>query len=335
MQIALAIAAALVLALALAITLGGPAQPAPMASINDPFRSVDVSDLPPLGTYRADDGQFLGYREYRAAGAPAGSVTLVHGSSASSASMHSLAKALAAAGYRVFALDVRGHGASGSKGHIDYVGQLEADLAAFVRTVRPAPPSTLAGFSSGGGFVLRVGAGGQQSLFGSYLLLSPFLHQNAPNRRPGSGGWVEVGLPRILGLLALNAVGVHRFNALPVTSFALNEQARRTLTPQYDFNLALNFRPHDDYQADIRRLRAPCAVIAGTADEAFRTEALPDIVRAAGRDWPVELLPGIGHVALTLDPLALAAAVRQVGRLQRQAASCRGRSLNDWRLNPP
>jgi pimeloyl-ACP methyl ester carboxylesterase len=39
--------------------------------------------------------------------------------------MHELAKAFAAAGYAAYALDIRGHGDSGDKGKIAYVGQLE------------------------------------------------------------------------------------------------------------------------------------------------------------------------------------------------------------------
>jgi alpha-beta hydrolase superfamily lysophospholipase len=51
---------------------------------------------------------------------------------------------------------------------------LESDLNAFVDKVKPAHPSTLIGFSSGGGFVLRIAASEMQSAFGSYLLLAPF-----------------------------------------------------------------------------------------------------------------------------------------------------------------
>jgi alpha-beta hydrolase superfamily lysophospholipase len=233
--------------------------------------------------------------------------------------MHVLAKALAAAGYKVFSLDMRGHGQSGAKGHIDFIGQLDSDLADFVRAVHPPPPSTLAGFSSGGGFVLRFAGGENQSLFGSYLLLSPFLGENAPNQRPGSGGWVSVGIPRVIGLAALNALGIRAFNSLPVASFALNEQARAFLTPEYDFNLAMNFRPERDYAANIRRVAQPCAVLAGTADEAFRTETLEEIFRAAGKNWEVELLPNVGHIPLTLEPPAVAATVRHVRKLQHAA----------------
>lgn len=305
--------------IALALALGGPTKPVAMGSINDPFRSVDFSDLPPLSTYQAEDGQPLAYRVYNPSAAAVGSVTLIHGSSASSNSMQPTAKALSVAGYKVFALDVRGHGQSGSKGHIDYVGQLEADLATFVRTLRPPEPSTLAGFSAGGGFVLRVAGGTQRSLFGSYLLLSPFISQDAPNQRPGSGGWANVGLPRVIALAILNSIGVRTFNSLWVTSFALNERARSFLTPEYDFNLAMNFRPERDYAANIRHAIRPCAVIAGAADEAFYADKLEPLFRSLGKPWPVQLLPGVGHIALTLDASAHNAIVQQIRKLQNAA----------------
>lgn len=317
MLLSLVLVGGVLLALAGSIVFGGPSLPAPMASINDPFKAIDFSDVPAVSTYRGADDRPLAYREYVPTAAQRGSVTLVHGSSASSQSMHPMAKSLSAAGYRVFALDMRGHGESGEKGHIDFVGQLDDDLVAFVQAVRPPHPSTLAGFSAGGGFVLRFAGGTNQSLFGSYLLLSPFLSQDAPNQRPDSGGWVNVGLPRVIVLSMLNAMGVRVFNSLPVTAFALNERARELLTPEYDFNLAMNFRPENDYMANIRQAGRPCAVLAGAADEAFRTDRLEETFRAGGKDWVVELLPGVGHIPLTLDPAALAATVQTVGKLQQ------------------
>lgn len=301
------------------VTFGGPSQPPALASINAPFRLIDFSDLPRLSTFRADDGTALAYRDYApTAAARAGSVTLVHGSSASSNSMHPLARALAADGYRVYALDMRGHGASGPRGSIHHVGQLESDVAAFVRAVGSPAPRLLAGFSAGGGFVLRFAGSEHHPLFGSYLLLSPFVSQAAANYRPDSGGWVRVGLPRVLGLSALNAVGVRAFNDLAVTRFALNEEARKFLTPEYGFNLAMNFRPHLDYQANLRRVTAPVAIVAGANDEAFYTDKLEDMVRGAGKDWRVHLLPGVDHVGLIVRPEATAAIVAQARTLQER-----------------
>jgi alpha-beta hydrolase superfamily lysophospholipase/membrane protease YdiL (CAAX protease family) len=299
--------------LAAAIAFGGPTAPPTMTSISNPFDTVDFSDLPPLLRYTAGDGEALAYRHYGAAsGTVQGSVVLVHGSSANSNSMHLLAKAFAAAGYDAYALDMRGHGASGTKGRIDYIGQLEDDLAAFTGAVLLTKPATLVGFSSGGGFVLRVAGSPRQDAFQNYLLLSPFLSVDAPNARPGGGGWVNVGLPRIIALTILNRLGIRAFHDLPVTSFALREETKKSLTPTYSFSLAVNFGPQRDYAANIRAVHRPVAVVAGTADEVFLTDKLAAIFRQQGQPWSVTLLPGIGHIALTLDPRAGQAAVRAV-----------------------
>jgi non-heme chloroperoxidase len=320
MSISIVVKAALVfigilaVLLATAIIFGGPGSPKPMASINDPFKGVDFSDLPPLLQYKARDGAELAYRPYapRRGTALRGSVVLVHGSSASSNSMHVIAKALSNAGYAAYALDIRGHGASGPKGTIAYVSQLEDDLESFVTAVPLAKPSTLAGFSSGGGFVLRFAGSQRQNAFQNYVLLSPFLSSRAPNYRPGSGGWVSVGIPRIIGLTFLNRFGVRVFNDLPVITFALSEQAKSFLTSTYTFTLAANFGPLQDYEANIRAVHQPVKVVAGASDEVFATEALENIFRNQGQSWPVTLLPGIDHIQLTLNPAAVSAIVATI-----------------------
>ena len=308
----------------LAIAFGGPGEPPPMASINNPFKNVDHAGMPAASQFTARDGTELTYRTYapnvgtnvgtnaNKNGNPNGSVVLVHGSSARGSSMHVLAQAFAAAGTTAYALDVRGHGDSGSKGFVAYVGQLEDDLEDFSHAVEPAQPATLAGFSSGGGFALRFAGSDRQKLFSNYLLLSPFIGQNAPTYRPNSGGWVSVGLPRFVAIGLLNAVGVHAFNEMPVVRFALNDKAKALLTPHYSYALALNFRPQRDYQANIRAVGQPMRLIAGQADEAFFTDRFAEVFKAEGKDVPVTLLPGIGHIPLTLEPAAVQAAISAV-----------------------
>ena len=287
-----------------------------MQSINDPFQSVDFSTLPPLKAYQGADGAKLFYREYVTQGGNKnGSAVLVHGSSASSNSLHPMATALAEAGVHVYAFDVRGHGKSGPKGHIAFIGQLESDLQSFVQAVQPPSPSTLIGFSSGGGFVLRVAASEMQSAFDSYLLLAPFLGHTAPNYRPDSGGWVSVGVPRIVALNVLNAVGIRYWNDLPVVRFALTEEAKSFLTAEYDFNLNANFSTNQDYRQDLLNAKGKVAILAGDADELLKSQELQGIVQSAGKDWPVQLLPGIQHIPLTLDPTALKAIADQVQKL--------------------
>ena len=304
------------LLLAAAIAFGGPSEPAPMGSINDPFRSIDYNDLTAIQRFAARDGERLAYRAYAPQGTPRGSVVLLHGSSASSVSMHVLAKALAEAGVAAYALDVRGHGASGRKGQIAHVGQLDDDLEDFMRRVQPGRPATLAGFSAGGGFALRVAAGERQALFDHYLLLAPFISQDAPTYRADSGGWVRVGIPRIVALSLLDAVGVHAFEALPVTRFALNDKAKDMLTPAYGYALATNYRPRADWRASIRGAHQPMRLLAGQQDEAFHAERYAAVFQAEGKDVAATLLPGVGHAGLTLQPQAVQAVVAAVKSLQ-------------------
>jgi non-heme chloroperoxidase len=139
------------------LAFDAPAKPPPLASVSDPFAGVDFSDLPAVRTYPARDGAELGYRVYE--GGSAQVVVLIHGSADDGSGMHPLAKALRDAGASVCVPGLRGHHNSGRSGDIDYIGQLEDDLADFVAVLRPLHPNasfTLIGFSSGGGFVLRV-----------------------------------------------------------------------------------------------------------------------------------------------------------------------------------
>ena len=302
----------------LAIIFGGPGAPHPMGSITDPFNSVDFSDLPQLSRFTARDGTQLAYRSYApATSAPSqGSVVLIHGSSATSSSMHPMAKELSAAGFTTYALDIRGHGGSGDKGQIGYIGQLEDDLTDFMRAVSPPAPVTLAGFSSGGGFAVRFAGSIRQDLFQSYLFLAPFLSQDAPTSRPGSGGWVSVGVPRIIALAILNGFGVRTFNSLPVLRFAVSENTKAILTPEYSYALTMNFGPQRDYMADIRNMHKPFSILIGANDEVYYSDRFADVLRQAGKDTPVTVIPGVDHIQLILAPLALEKAVEAVKSLK-------------------
>lgn len=174
-------------------------RPPPLASISETARAVDRSTMPGLERFQARDGTALAYRHYAVGAAAVGRVAvLVHGSSGSSTSVHALAEAPAARGVETYAPDIRGHGASGTRGDIGYIGQLEddlADLVAVIRQTAPTAPLTLIGHSAGGGFALRVASSPIQNLFARTVLLAPYLGYDAPTNRPDSGGWA----PRQLG----------------------------------------------------------------------------------------------------------------------------------------
>ncbi len=298
----------------LAVTFGGPKPIAALESINSPFKGLDYRQMPAISRFTARDGTALAYRHYAATPASATTnaaaprrIVLVHGSSASSRSLHPMALALVAGGFAVDVLDMRGHGDSGTRGHIAYIGQLEDDVADFMKTVPHAGPNTLLGFSAGAGFVLRFSASPQTALFDRYVLLAPFLVQ-APTNKPGSG-WASVGLPRFIALTVLNRFGIERWNDLPVAQFALTAEAAKFLTTGYSYALATNFGTHLDYADDIRRAPANLKLIAGVDDELMFPERYADVFKAAGKDHAVTLVPGANHIGLTLNAPALAAIV--------------------------
>jgi hypothetical protein len=53
-------------------------------------------------------------------------------------------------------------------------------------------------------------------------------------------------------------------------------------------------------------------VLVGQNDEVFFADKFASVFKAAGKDIPVTILPGIDHIALTLNPTAIQAAVNTV-----------------------
>lgn len=305
--------ALLVPCLLLAVWLGGPRAAPMMASIHQPFLKADFSNLPTPRHFVARDGARLAFLHYppaeRATRQPR-RLVLVHGSSSRARSMHVLAHGLAQAGFEVVSLDMRGHGDSGPRGHIAYVGQLEDDVADFMQAVPSTLPNTLVGFSSGGGFTLRLAASPQGQLFDRYLLISPFLHHQSPVTRPDAGGWVSVGMPRLVALNMLSAMGITHLNYLPVVRFALDDSIQAQLTPTYSHTLLSNFRPHMDWRADLLAAQGQLKVLMGKQDEVFIAERYADVLAQAGRPLPVTLVEGVDHMGMTLDPRGIVAVVQ-------------------------
>jgi alpha-beta hydrolase superfamily lysophospholipase len=287
-----------------------PRQPPELTSISDSRKSVDFSSLPAIERFQARDGTALGFRHYPAANPASGRVAIViHGSSGSSATtIHALSAALAVRGVESYAIDVRGHGVSGTRGDIGYVGQLEDDLADFVAVVRkssPIAPLTLIGHSAGGGFALRVAASPIQNLFAETVLLAPYLGYRAPTNRPDSGGWASPDYPRIIALFALRALGIDCCDALPVLAFAVPPNSKKNLVSAYSDRLMRNFANHPDFRADIAAARKPLTIIAGADDELMLADKYAEAVRAAAPSANVKLIEGVNHMGIVSSPAAV------------------------------
>lgn len=307
-------AAALVLTAMLARPLIKPPE---LRSISETARAVDHSTLPALQHFSARDGTLLAYRHYPARGPAAGPIAIVvHGSSGSSTDVHALADALAAHGVETFAPDIRGHGGSGTRGDIGYVGQLEddlADLVALIRHTSPNAPITLLGHSAGGGFALRVAGSPMQNLFVRTVLLSPYLGYDAPTNRPHSGGWASADIPRILALLALRKLGIHCCDALPVLAFAVPPNSEKILVPAYTDRLMRNFATRG-YEQDLAAATRPITLIAGADDELMLADKYADAVHAVAPSVDVKLIDGVNHMGIVSDPKAVSTIAEDVAK---------------------
>lgn len=308
LSIAVASLAVIVMLFASVIALNEPKTPPAMASVVNALNEVDFSTLPEESRYTARDGALLSYRTYP--GASGDVVLLIHGSSARALTMHGVAEELRKAGATVHSLSMRGHDGTGRSGDVDYVGQLEDDIADFVETLGEKAPGErriLVGFSSGGGFALRVAGSQYGALFDRYVFVSPFLRHDAPTTTWNGGSWSRVAIPRIIGLSLLDSIGIERFGGLRVLAFALPPDRHEVMTPFYSYRMMKNFAPHDDYKADLAKAPAPVALVVGEDDEIFDAAAFAPLLKPVRPDLDVTIVPGVDHVGVTAEPEGVAA----------------------------
>ena len=308
------------LAGALALVLGGMiatplVHPPELKSISETVGRVDRSTMPALQRFSARDGTELAYRHYPARATPVGKIAiLVHGSSGSSVAVHALADGLAAHGIDTFAPDIRGHGGSGTRGDIGYLGQLEDDLADLVTEVRksvPAQPIVLLGHSAGGGFALRAASAPIQELFARTILLSPYLGYDASTNRDNSGGWASPDIPRILALGLLSRIGASCCEALPALAFAVRPNSEKYVASTYSYRLLRNFATRG-YKPDLTAAKHPVTLIAGADDELMQADKYADAVHAVAPAVDVRLIPGVNHMEIVSAPQAVSAIAEDV-----------------------
>ena len=264
---------------------------------------IDYSNLPGLQHYSAKDSTQLSYRHY-----PAQSdnvLVLLHGSGWHSQYFLPLAEFISSENLaQVYTPDLRGHGRMPARrGDIDYIGQFEDDLAAFIGMIKQAIPKTkliLGGHSSGGGLAIRFAGSRYGQLIDAYLLLAPWLQYNAPTKRPEAGRWARPYTSRIIGLTMLNNLGIRWFNNLPVIEFRMPPEVRDgTETLAYTYRLNKSYAPRD-YRKDLGAIATPLLVIAGTADEVFFAEKFKPVI-SQYTDVQVKLLPGATHLGVAVS----------------------------------
>ena len=301
-----------VLALAAGALLAFPVSlPPELKSIRAGALAVDRSEMPALSLFQARDGTALAYRLYPAANGDAQEIAIViHGSAGHSVSMNEIAKHVAARNLTVVSVDIRGHGGSGTRGDIGYYGQLDDDLDDLIGELRmhyPQARFALLGFSSGGGFALRVAAGRLSSAFDRLILLSPYLGYDAPSTRSASDSalWASPDIPRFVALAMLRRLHLPCCEALPVIAFAVAPGSEKYVTAQYSFRLLTNFGPPRDLGAAFHRLKMLTTIIVGGADELMLPDKYAEMVAGVAPTIEVKIVPGLDH----MDMLHASAAI--------------------------
>ena len=305
-------------ALALAMVVSPPPAQLPPANVfGFPKRTQpQPEEGPPLQRYTARDGAALAYRFFPSQAKPI--LVFAHGSSYHGGAYRALAAALASANIANVALpNLRGHYMSGARrGDVDYIGQYEDDLADLIGTLRTeghTGPVIMGGHSSGGGLALRFAGGKHAQLVKNYLLLAPILPVSPAIRKGNAGGWSNVHLKRVLGLLMLDAIGVHGFDALPVISF--NKPAEfwdGTETLSYSHRLNQSYHPRLRFQGDLKALPAGAQMLIGANDQAIDPDILRGLFATDAPATQVTILPDTDHFGIFRDAAAQEAVVQAV-----------------------
>jgi alpha-beta hydrolase superfamily lysophospholipase len=290
--------------------------PPPIAQPRDVFNFTSMAsvrtdiDLPSLRRYPARDGEQLAYRYYDSSAERI--LIFAHGSSYHGAGYHALASAISQSGAaKVVLPNLRGHYQSGRRrGDVDYIGQLEddlADLIAFLRREHHDGPITLGGHSSGGGLAIRFAGGSHRADVSSFVLLAPIIPTSPSIRGGTAGGWASLNFRRLYGLLALNAVGIHGFDALPIVEF--NKPAKYwdgTETLSYSYRLNVSYHPRYKYQNDIAALGGNTLVLIGANDQAIDPDALRAEFVKSDPAAQLAIMPDVNHFGIFSDKAALA-----------------------------
>jgi alpha-beta hydrolase superfamily lysophospholipase len=298
---------------ALVVALGGLAARALVAAAPESrpvydergVRDADYSGLPAPTTLLARDGTPLALRVYRATSDTV--IVALHGSSGRGRYFHPLATRLSRAGAAsVHALDLRGHGESGGRrGDVDYVGQLDDDLAdvlAAIRSERPAARIVLLGHSAGGGLAVRYAGRETGPRADGYVLLAPYLGPAAATTKPNAGGWALPDVARIAELSQRAARGDTSGQEAIVLRFrqpALSADPLQVLA--YSFRMMASLAPRRDLARDLGALREPLLLLVGDRDESFHPDRYAPTIAPHARGT-FTVLPGVTHLGLVTDP---------------------------------
>ncbi|MGZ4112669.1 MAG: alpha/beta hydrolase [Tumebacillaceae bacterium] len=261
--------------------------------------NFDFASLPTSQSFATKNGSLQYYRKYPATSDVV--MILIHGISEDSKYLYPLASFLSSNDLAiVYTPDLRGYGDQPERrGDVDYMGQTEDDLADLIRLIKTEHPNAtliLAGHSGGGGTAIKFANGRHADDVHGYLLLAPHVGAGSPVDRP-SDGTMQVDMKRIIALSVLNALGIRRWNHLPVMKInRQNEERHGGETLEMSFRLLIS-RSAMNHKKELPKLVKPTLVLAGMNDEVFYADRYESVfsqyTQATVRVIPNETHDGI------------------------------------------
>jgi alpha-beta hydrolase superfamily lysophospholipase len=249
-------------------------------------------------TFTTADGVRLFERRWLPKGAPKAALAIVHGYAEHSGRYAYVGEAIAARGYAVHAVDLRGHGRSeGPRAFVRSFDAYLADLRAFLDRVRATTPGAavfLLGHSMGGTIVALAAVADRPAVEG-ILLSGPVTVRNAPRL-----------FERVINVIARVAP------MLPLTKLSAGAVSRDPeVVRRYDEDplvyrgrmrvglLAAMLRAARRVDSGIAKMSLPVLFMHGTADQLTTPEGSRDLYeRAASSDKTLKLYDGLYHEIL-------------------------------------
>lgn len=262
--------------------------------------------LPRLTFFKARDDVPIALRYYDADSDLV--LILLHGATTHDSLYSPLARFMSTRNLaQIYAPTLRGHGTSGGRrGDVDYIGQLEddiADLIAHVRAKSPHAKIIVAGHSMGGGLALRLAASRYAAQVDGYILLAPYLGALAVlQNQGGQYGWAQSHLSKGIVLTLANALGISRWNHTRLLDFNIPEVMRNALDIRgYTYRFWASATPHLNFHNDLRALDKPTLLLAGTNDQMFAPDVYAQ-VNAYTQAITLQFIPNATHLGIVYTP---------------------------------
>lgn len=256
---------------------------------------AEQNGLPDERKYQNADGLRIAYRTWPATGAPKAAVLIVPGLNSHSGYYGWTANQLAAQGYVVYAVDLRGRGLSdGERFYVDSIDQYVADVDGMMDIVRKEQPNLKV-------FVLGHSAGGVAACV--YTLD----HQERVDGLVSESFAYQVPAPdfAIAALKGLSHLAPHaHVLALPNAAFSRDATAVAAMDAdpliahetQPTKTVAALARADDRLKASFGEIRVPVLILHGTQDKATKYQGSQFFYDHAGStDKTLKLYDGHFH----------------------------------------